>query len=180
MDDSISEDTVVEDAIYSVFKDSVICPICSNILINPVMCMNCQNAYCQKCIDGWSKKDNKCPNRCENPNYKRSIEKINILSKLKFKCQKCGEEILYDNVKNHTESCNPSNNSEKSNNNTGNNNVRTKRLKKLTKKELDTMKQKEKLARITSKKNEFITYFMINIVITLGASQVGKSSLIDT
>ena len=180
MDDSISEDTVVEDAIYLGFKDSVICPICSNILINPVMCMNCQNAYCQKCIDGWSKKDNKCPNRCENPNYKKNIEKNNILSKLKFKCQKCGEEILYNNVKSHLESCNPNSNSVKNNNNAQNNNTRTKRLKKLTKKELDTMKQKEKLARITSKKNEFITYFMINIVITLGASQVGKSSLIDT
>lgn len=29
MDDSISEDTVVEDAIYSCFKESVTCPICS-------------------------------------------------------------------------------------------------------------------------------------------------------
>ena len=86
MEDFIRQDTVIEDTIFSVFKDSVICPLCSNILINPVMCMNCQSAYCKKCIDEWSEKDKKCPNKCENPNYKKSIEKINILSKLKFKC----------------------------------------------------------------------------------------------
>lgn len=171
--DSISENTVVEDAIYLAFKDSLICPICSNILINPLMCMNCQNVYCQKCVDEWSKKDNKCPNRCENPNYKKSIEKNNILSKLKFKCEKCGEEIFYDNVGKHRESCTPNNSSGKINNNsaqptnnsnkpnnnsekknyyTGDFDTRTKRLKKLTKKELGNM-AKEKLARITSKKN---------------------------
>ena len=53
-------------------------------------------------------------------------------------------------------------------------------MKKLTKKELEKMEKKEKLARITSKKYEYIIYFLINIVITLGSSQVGKSSLIDT
>ena len=178
MEDFIREDTIVEDAIYSCFKESVTCPICSNILINPLMCMNCQNVYCKKCIDGWSKKDNKCPNRCENPNYKPSVEKNNILSKLKFKCQKCGEEILYDNVKSHIESCKPNDNSKK-NNNAGDNSTRTKRLKKLNKKELDKLDKKQ-LARITSKKNEYLIYFLINIVITLGCSQVGKSSLIDT
>ena len=153
MDDSISEDTVVEDAIYLGFKDSVICTICSNILINPVMCMNCQNVYCQKCIDGWSKKDNKCPNRCENPNYKKSIEKNNILSKLKFKCQKCGEEIFYDNVKSHKDSCKPNDNSLKNDNNVEDNNPRRKRMKRIKKDEIEKMEKKDKLAHITSKNN---------------------------
>ena len=98
MEKLINEETVVKSEIYLAFKEEVSCPICSKIIINPVMCMNCQNVYCKKCIDEWSKKDNKCPNRCENPNYKKSIEKSNTLSKLKFKCEKCGEEILYDNI----------------------------------------------------------------------------------
>ena len=60
------------------------------------MCMNCQNVYCKKCIDDWSKKDKRCPNRCDNPNYKRSIEKSNTLSKLKFKCEMYNHEIVED------------------------------------------------------------------------------------
>ena len=178
MEEYINDDTVVQDDFFNAFKDSITCPLCLCILIEPVMCMKCQNVYCKKCVDDWAKKDNKCPNRCENPNYKPSLEKNNILSKLKFKCQKCGEEILYDNVKSHIESCKPNNNS-KNNINTGNNATQTKRLKKLTKKELEKL-EKKNLARITSKKNEYIIYFLINIVITLGCSQVGKSSLIDT
>ena len=33
MENYINEDTIIEDDIYSNFKDSVICGICSNILI---------------------------------------------------------------------------------------------------------------------------------------------------
>ena len=107
MDKYINDETIVKNEIYLVFQDLLNCPICSNILIDPYMCMNCQNFYCKKCIDEWSKKDNKCPNRCENPNYKKSIEKNNILSKLKFKCKNCGKEILYEDVEKHVDSCEP-------------------------------------------------------------------------
>jgi hypothetical protein len=140
MEGFIREDTIVEDAIYLSFKDSVICPICSNILINPVMCMKCQNVYCRKCIDEWSKKDNKCPNRCENPNYQRSLEKNNILSKLKFKCENCGEEVFYEKVKNHMDECNINGNK-----------VTKKRLKKLKIGEIEKLRKKVKPIRINSK-----------------------------
>ena len=109
MEKYINDNTIVKNDLYSVFQDLISCPICSNILINPLMCMNCQNVYCKKCIDEWSKKDNKCPNRCENPNFKKSIEKNNILSKLKFKCNKCEKEILYDDVQKHADKCDPNN-----------------------------------------------------------------------
>ena len=48
------------------------------------------------------KKSNLCPLNCENPIYKSVIGKNNLISKLKFKCIKgCGEELLYDNIKEH-------------------------------------------------------------------------------
>ena len=134
MENYINEDTIIEDDIYSNFKDSVICGICSNILIKPIMCMNCQNAYCQKCINDWSKRDNRCPYHCENPSYKKSIEKSNILSKLKFKCDKCDGEILYDNVKKHSEICK----SEKVQK------INIARLKKLDRNEVKGINDKEK------------------------------------
>ena len=143
MENYINEETVVNNEIYQVFKDSVICPICSNILINPMMCMKCQNVYCKKCSDDWSKKNDKCPNRCDNPNYQRSLEKNNILSKLKFKCEKCGEQIFYENVQKHIENCQP----------TKDINVRQRRMKKLKKEEIDKIKQKGNTTRITCKIN---------------------------
>ena len=70
------------DEIYKIFKDSITCPLCINILINPVMCLVCQKTYCKRCIDNWSKNNKKCPNGYENPNYQRSILTNDILSKL--------------------------------------------------------------------------------------------------
>ena len=141
MENYINEETVVNNEIYQVFKDSVICPICSNILINPMMCMKCQNVYCKKCSDDWSKKNDKCPNRCDNPNYQRSLEKNNILSKLKFKCEKCGEQIFYENVQKHVDNCQP----------TKNINVRQRRMKKLKKEDIEKINKKGNTTRITCK-----------------------------
>ena len=54
-----------------------------------------------------NKKSEKCPNRCEEPNYKRSLVKNEILSRLQFKCKKCGSSISYDDMQKHYENCNP-------------------------------------------------------------------------
>ena len=105
MESYINEETIIQNEIYDAFQDDIICPICRNILIKPQMCNNCQNVYCRKCIEEWSKRNNKCPNRCDNPNYKRSIEKAKTLSKLKFKCKKCGTQFLYDEIKKHADEC---------------------------------------------------------------------------
>ena len=107
MEEYINENTIVKDELYNAFKESVSCPLCLSILINPVMCMKCQNVFCKKCINDWSKKDNKCPNRCTDPNYQKCIGKNDILSKLKFKCQACGNIIKYDDAKKHLSSCYP-------------------------------------------------------------------------
>ena len=104
MEEYINDETIVEDEIYNLFKETVNCPLCLSILINPVICMKCQNVFCKKCADDWSKKDDKCPNRCVNPNYQKSIGKNDILSKLKFKCKKCGNKAYYDDIKIHIDS----------------------------------------------------------------------------
>ena len=51
---TVSDDTreliiniVIIGDIFKLFDESVTCLICKNILINPVMCMNCQNVYCK-------------------------------------------------------------------------------------------------------------------------------------
>ena len=82
--DYINDKTVIKDEIYKNFEYSVTCSICSEIMINPMMCMNCQTVYCKSCIDNWSKKSAYCTNRCKNTNYKKSILSQTFLSKLKF------------------------------------------------------------------------------------------------
>ena len=105
MEKYINDDLVIKNEMYKVFKDSIICPICLKILINPLMCMKCQKVYCKKCIEQWERRDNKCPNRCQSPNYQKSLEKNRILSNLKFKCINCEDEIEYNNVETHHNSC---------------------------------------------------------------------------
>ena len=157
MEKYINENTVVDDEAYKVFKDLVICPICHNILINPMMCMICQKAYCKKCVNEWSKNDEECPTRCKNPNYQKSVEKNNMLSKLKFKCEKCGEKVIFDYVEKHMEICDPDNINEIKNNNKKNEeeNINKKIIKKLDKKEVEKAKKSGKLPCITSKINLF-------------------------
>lgn len=110
MEKYINDESVIKDVIYNTFKELIICPLCFNILIDQMMCMKCQNVYCKKCIDQWKEKDNKCPNRCENPNYQRSLGKKDILSKLKFKCLNCENEIEYEKIQSHYNSCPDKNN----------------------------------------------------------------------
>ena len=157
MENYINEETVVKNEIYTAFKEDVTCPICSKLIINPVMCMNCQNTYCKKCIDQWSKKDKKCPNRCANPNYKRSLEKCNTLAKLKFKCEKCGQQISYDNVKTHMENCESNNIIESNKINKG----RVKRLKMLKKGDIKKVKSNKNSVYIKCKKKLDIIYFYL-------------------
>ena len=107
MEELINDNTIIKNDLYNMFKSSIECSLCLNILINPVMCLNCQNAFCKKCIDNWSKNSEKCPNRCDNPNYQKCIGKNDILSKLLFKCKGCDNPIEYDNVRKHYSTCCP-------------------------------------------------------------------------
>ena len=101
----INEETVINDDIYKAFNDSVICQICKNIIIEPMMCMHCQNVYCRQCINKWRIINAKCPLRCINPNYQISHDIAKILSNLKFKCKNCNNIFNYNDMKNHLTGC---------------------------------------------------------------------------
>ena len=102
MEKYINEETIIKNETYNSFPELIICQICQCIMLEPVMCVSCQNYYCKKCIDSWKKKSGVCPNRCENPTFKSVIEKNRLITKMKFKCIKgCGVEISFDDIKNH-------------------------------------------------------------------------------
>ena len=102
MEKYINEETIIKNEIYESFKDNIMCPICSCLMIEPVMCLNCQNSFCKKCIEDWKKKGGICPNKCQNSIIKDVIGKNNFITKFKFKCIRgCGAEIKFDDIKNH-------------------------------------------------------------------------------
>ena len=105
MENYFNDYTIIKDNIYTVFKDLIECPLCLGVFVDPVMCTNCQNVYCKKCIDDWTKKSKQCPNRCINPNYQKSLVKNELLSKIKYKCNECGKTLNYGSVKNHKDVC---------------------------------------------------------------------------
>ena len=160
MEKYINEETIIKNDNYDLFQDMIICQICQCIMIEPVMCLGCQNYYCKKCIEGWKKKSDKCPNRCENTIYQNIIEKNRIIAKFKFKCIKgCGAEIPFDDIKTHYAS-NCLENKEKDNNKPDNKNEA--KIKILSRDETYELKRKNKeFEYFTSKNNNvFIFYFI--------------------
>ena len=102
MEKYINKRTIVKNEIYEAFKDSIICPICKCIMIEPVICFVCQNTFCKKCKEDLNKKGESCPKNCNNAEIRDVIKNKNLISKFKFKCIKgCREEILFDDIENH-------------------------------------------------------------------------------
>jgi hypothetical protein len=155
METYVNNNTLVQNDLALMFKSSINCILCNNILIEPLMCMNCQKVCCKKCIDKWKIDNNeKCPNNCSNPNYQNCRDRNEILSKLKFICVGCNNEIEYNEAKNHHDSCCPGKTSENMNLNKTPN---VERLKKLNSDEMNHLqKEGNEVTYITGKKKNII------------------------
>ena len=169
MEEYVNENTIVKDNIYEVFKDSITCIICKSIMIEPVICLGCQNIFCKKCKENLKNNGENCPEKCPNPIINDVIGQNNFITKFKFNCIKgCGEEIPFNEIKNHYSSDCLS---------------QKKKIKALSKEEVAKYREKvnKDIDKIKSNLIIFIyNYFFIFIVITLGYGGVGKTSLINT
>lgn len=102
MEEYINENTIIKNDIYKSLKDSIYCPICKNLMIEPFMCSGCQDTFCKKCVENIEKEKKTCPNKCESPAFKKVISKHSFISKMSFQCIKgCGAEISFNDIKNH-------------------------------------------------------------------------------
>lgn len=105
--DFMNEKCVVKSEYYKAVKDSIICLICMDIIVDPIMCVKCQNVYCKKCIENWDRVNKQCPIKCPYTKYRKCRVKAEILNKLKFECKKCKDIIDYENMPKHVYSdCN--------------------------------------------------------------------------
>ena len=96
MEKYINLETLIKNEIFESLQEYVICPICNQLILEPIKCSKCENNFCKKCLN----KNNKCPEGCEKTELK--ITKQNFIKKLKFKCIKgCGAEIRFDDITKH-------------------------------------------------------------------------------
>ena len=145
----ITDDCIIEDEIYAGIKDLIKCSLCNKILKEPMSCKSCQKTYCKTCIENWSKINNKCPNKCENSKYVKSIDKSALLSNLKFLCKNCKEEIKYNHIESHLKSGCETNLTSSTIYQTI---YKKKKLRKLTSEEIKIVKDKgKKITHLTSK-----------------------------
>ncbi len=105
MEEYVNEDSVIKNSQYEAFKEYISCHKCECLMIEPVLCLNCQNKFCKKCAEECENKNGKCPLNCEKTSLRKVIGKNNMISKIKFKCIKgCGAEIPFDEINNHYKS----------------------------------------------------------------------------
>ena len=100
LEDYMNGNTVIKDDVYKKIEYSIFCLICKDLIIDPIMCSECKNVFCKKCIENWARKNKKCPIKC-NSNFIKCRDKAEILRKLKFECKKCKNEINYDDMPMH-------------------------------------------------------------------------------
>lgn len=82
------------------------CSICQCLFWKPRACAQCQNIFCEQCIQTWQKTSGRCPLGCSSYRDQRSPPIIlSALSRLKLRCRYeslgCHEVILYDCLEQH-------------------------------------------------------------------------------
>ncbi len=92
---------------YEIIKDDdrLKCPICKQVLIDPILHSLCGNTFCRSCI----KKNDNC-HLCEKPVLEANIIPApnmikEMICNLQVKCKQCNQEMSFEAFKNHKENC---------------------------------------------------------------------------
>ena len=99
-DEYFSDDCIIEDPLYISVKDLIICPLCNKIFKDPYICNECQQVYCKKCLEKDSKL-NICPYEKKKSKFKPYTSRNDLLSKLKYRCKNCLEEVAQGDIDKH-------------------------------------------------------------------------------
>ena len=100
----ISQMLIIEE--YQEIIKEIICPICTEIPLNPIKCSICGNIMCKECEKKW----NKCPFNCKNfqiLELDRIFKKVINLFKTKcpFHENGCLEILYFKDYLNHIKGC---------------------------------------------------------------------------
>lgn len=94
---------VANPEVLETMSELSVCSICTGLVIDPKQCSSCENAFCKICVEGWLKKNNSCPFKCDNPSFKDAGRALKtMINKLMLKCPKgCAKTFSYDSLKSH-------------------------------------------------------------------------------
>ena len=98
----LDENDIINKNDFEKIEDKAICSICNGIIFEPVECINCNNCFCNSCIEKWNKQNKTCPFKCTNFKFRKCEKMNNLLSILIFKCKNgCNEKIPYLELNEH-------------------------------------------------------------------------------
>lgn len=96
----------------AVQKDEVTCPVCLNIVKDPLYCSKCEKFMCNPCIEDWVKRGkNNCPHCRQVGSYNKIPRpSIKMIANIKFNCKNikkgCNEIVTYENYhRHHKDTC---------------------------------------------------------------------------
>ena len=105
--DGIPLDRISSDLDKKILENKI-CPICLNLVWNPIDCSKCQNIFCKYCIDSLlTKKKYSCP-LCRKPFKSSNCKALKkILEGIKIKCPNspCNEYPDYSDYEQHLKKC---------------------------------------------------------------------------
>lgn len=106
-DDSILESWVVNKTFLETLsqKEMLNCPICSNLLNDPLKCETCQNRFCKQCIEKWLERNNKCPMRCPKVSFVPVDRTLKELMEIVIILCPCGAKTSLLNFPQHRTQC---------------------------------------------------------------------------
>lgn len=84
----------------------LICPICDEIVEDPVECSHCEKAFCRECIQDWSSRKSECPYRCpkldlrSSHRFFRSLHDSVLIKCVRFR-EGCNAVEPIANIKKH-------------------------------------------------------------------------------
>ncbi|MCQ2818559.1 MAG: hypothetical protein MJ252_14920 [archaeon] len=104
-DSPMNESEIInKEELSRIDKSFIYCTICTGIVYEPMMCTECQNSFCKKCIGKWYSNHTDCPFKCGGKELIEGKIIKRILSNIKFKCKNgCGVEIPYGEYALHYE-----------------------------------------------------------------------------
>jgi hypothetical protein len=84
-------------------QNDFICTICTDVVITPVKCAECEHYYCAKCIKDSLKRNKNCPDCREIFTPADSFARFerNALNELEFKCFRCPDLFRYEQAEKH-------------------------------------------------------------------------------
>ena len=97
--EGIKEEQIENYDQYKKILESFCCPICLDIVKNPLECTKCETLYCEECWEFIKMAGKKCTMNCEKASVKKANKFVlDTLSKLKITCESCQKKNIDYNM----------------------------------------------------------------------------------